>query len=168
MIFIDDLKAKANLFYSAQDTKSILKALMTDGAGAVFLYRLMRFFMRFKLYPFAYLVQYLNKLINNCVIGLKADFGKGLMLCHPIGVVINSAVNGGENIVMESGVVLGDNRGKSPQLASNIYIGSGAKIIGDVKIGSNVKVGANAVVTKDVPTGHVAVGIPAICRPFRQ
>ena len=42
-----------------------------------------------------------------------------------------------------------------------MFIGAGAKIIGAVRIGSNVKIGANAVVTKDIPDGATAVGIPA-------
>ena len=43
----------------------------------------------------------------------------------------------------------------------NVFIGAGAKVIGGVKIGSDVKIGANAVVTKDLPDGATAVGIPA-------
>ncbi|MFA5143016.1 MAG: hypothetical protein WC522_02445 [Candidatus Omnitrophota bacterium] len=84
---------------------------------------------------------------------------------HPVGVVINGEVKGGENIVIESGVVLGVARNglpvKAPALGDNIYIGTGAKILGDIKIGSNVKIGANAVVLSDVPDGATAVGIPA-------
>ena len=33
----------------------------------------------------------------------------------------------------------------------NVYIGAGAKIIGNVKVGDNVRVGANCVVVEDVP-----------------
>ncbi len=42
-----------------------------------------------------------------------------------------------------------------------MYIGPGAKIIGNIKIGNNVSIGANTVVTKDVPENSVVVGIPA-------
>ena len=83
------------------------------------------------------------------------------MLVHPIGVVINSSVRGGNHIILESGVVIGDNRGKSPVLANDIFVGSGAKIIGGVSIGDGVRIGANAVVLKDVPSGSTAVGIQA-------
>lgn len=36
-------------------------------------------------------------------------------------------------------------------LGKNVYIGAGAKIIGNVKVGDNVRVGANCVVVEDVP-----------------
>jgi len=45
----------------------------------------------------------------------------------------------------------------SPIIGSNCYIGSGAKIIGGVKIGTNCRVGANAVVYTDIPQNSVAV-----------
>jgi UDP-2-acetamido-3-amino-2,3-dideoxy-glucuronate N-acetyltransferase len=40
-------------------------------------------------------------------------------------------------------------------------IGSGAVVLGGVRIGAGALVGAGAVVTKDVPPGEVAVGSPA-------
>jgi len=44
-------------------------------------------------------------------------------------------------------------------------IGSNATILCGVEIGANALVGAGAVVTKDVPPGHVAYGVPAVSRP---
>jgi len=46
-------------------------------------------------------------------------------------------------------------------LGDNVFIGAGAKIIGPVRVGSDVKIGANAVVTRDLPDGATAVGVPA-------
>jgi serine O-acetyltransferase len=62
---------------------------------------------------------------------------------------------------IESGVVIGDNRGGVPVLEDDIFIGSGAKVIGGVRLGTGARVGANAVVLSDVPAGATAVGIPA-------
>lgn len=55
------------------------------------------------------------------------------------------------------------NRGKMkgyPTIGDNVYIGPGAKVIGNVHVGNNVAIGANCVVTKDVPDNAVVVGIP--------
>lgn len=46
-------------------------------------------------------------------------------------------------------------------IGNNVYVGAGAKVLGDIKIGNNVRVGANAVVLSDVPEGATVVGIPA-------
>ena len=45
--------------------------------------------------------------------------------------------------------------------AAGVVIGSGAQVLGPITVNSNAKIGANAVVTKDVPAGAVAVGVPA-------
>ena len=96
---------------------------------------------------------------------VRAQFGPGLVLIHPIGVVINSSVRGGRNVWIESGVVIGENRGQVPELGDDLFVGSGAKIIGGVRIGQGARIGANAVVLHDVPDGATAVGIPARARP---
>jgi len=100
------------------------------------------------------------------VIGVKARFGPGFVLIHPIGVVINSSVRGGSNVWLESGVVIGDNRGRSPVLGDDVFVGSGAKVIGGLTVGNRAQVGANAVVTRDVPADVTVVGIPA--RPLER
>ncbi len=161
MIFIEDLTEKARLYYKSDSLIPILKAVLLDGTSAVALYRLMRFFVVLRLYPVAYLVQVANKILNQCMIGARAEFGPGLVLIHPCGVIVNSAVRAGSNVRIESGVVIGNNRGACPSIGSNVFFGSGAKIIGDLRIGDDCFVGANAVVTKSVPDGHLAIGIPA-------
>jgi len=46
-------------------------------------------------------------------------------------------------------------------LGDRVFIGTGAKVLGGVKIGDDAVVGANAVVLIDVPAGANAVGVPA-------
>ena len=48
--------------------------------------------------------------------------------------------------------------GFAPQIGNNVMIGSGAVILGNIKIGDNSIIGANAVVTRDVPSGSLVVG----------
>lgn len=160
--FLADLRYKQQVFAADGAAVSLLKVLVCDGSGAVFWYRAMQFFARRSItLPLALLCQYLNKLLNQCVIGLKVDFDDELVLMHPVGIVINSKVRGGRRIVIESGVVIGDEKGRSPVLESDIFIGAGAKIIGGLTIASFSKIGANAVVVKDVAKATTVVGIPA-------
>jgi serine O-acetyltransferase len=166
MNLIADLRAKQALYSQYGQRCSMLKAIMADGTLAVVLYRLQLALSRYGLGPLALLPHWLNKFLNGCVIGVRADFGPGLVLIHPVGVVINSSTRAGRNVWIESGVVIGDNRGRSPVLGDDIFVGSGAKIIGGIALGSGCRVGANAVVTHDVATGATVVGIPA--RPITR
>ena len=161
MMLLADLRAKQALYSQYGDHCSLLKAVLSDGTLANALYRLQAALSRWHLAPLALLPHWLNKVLNGCVIGVRAQFGPGFILIHPVGVVINSSTRGGRNVWVESSVVIGDNRGRSPVLADDIFIGSGAKIIGGVQIGSGARVGANAVVLKDVAPGSTVVGIPA-------
>ena len=157
-----DLRRKREVFCEDSGTEiSMLRVFMADGTSANVLYRAMRWSASHRLSPIAYALQFLNKIMNGCVIGTGADFGPGFVLMHPNGVIINSKVSGGNNITLESGVVIGDNKGLSPSLGSNIFIGSGAKIFGGIQVGNGVSVGANAVVCKDAAAGTLMVGVPA-------
>ena len=152
-----DLHAKAQWMYDSVSARTILKTLLTDGTFAMLTYRLMQASQRYRLTPLAMLF---NKL-TPCIIGRGADFGPGFVLIHSNGVVINTGVRGGRNIFIEHQVTIGAEKQQAPILGDDIFIGAGAKILGNVRIGSRVKVGTNAVVTKDVPDGATVVGIPA-------
>ncbi len=82
-----------------------------------------------------------------------------------MGVVIGETAEVGDNVTLYHGVTLGGtgkHTGKRhPTVGNNVFIGSGAKILGPVVIGDRVKVGANAVILEDVPSDCTAVGIPA-------
>lgn len=162
-MLMSDLAAKRELYSEYGTPCSALKALMADGTTAVLLYRLQQWLVRVGLAPLALIPHHLNKFLNGCMIGVRAQFGPGLVICHGIGVVINSEVHGGAKVCIESGVVLGDRRGGAPILGDRVFLGSGAKLLGRVRIGNDVRIGANAVVLHDVPDGATAVGIPARC-----
>lgn len=163
--FWADIQAKRRLYGAGGTPCSLAHALVSDGTLANLLYRCQSALTRAGLAPLALLPHLLNKWINGCVIGVRAEFGPGFVLIHPIGVVINSSVRGGRNVWLESSVVIGENRGGFPSLGDDVFVGSGAKIIGAVTIGSGARIGANAVVLHDVAAGSTAVGIPA--RPAR-
>jgi serine O-acetyltransferase len=160
-MLLADFRAKQRLYSEYGPPASLLKVLVADGTSAIVLFRLMTFFTECRLKPFALIAHIFNKWINGCVIGVGCRFGPGFILIHPIGVVINSKVRGGSNVWVESGVVIGENRGECPKLGNDIFIGSGAKVIGDIFVGSNSKVGANSVVLHNVAEGDTVVGIPA-------
>lgn len=156
-----DFVQKRRIYAADGAQPGTVRLLMSDGSSAMVLYRLMRLFAGWHLGPVAWAVQWLNKFVNGCVIGAGASFGPGFVILHPVGIVINSKVRGGRNVALEGGVVIGDEKGRSPVLGDDVFVGSGAKIIGPLTIGSGVKVGANAVVLRSVDDDTTVVGIPA-------
>jgi serine O-acetyltransferase len=47
---------------------------------------------------------------------------------------------------------------EAPVIEDYVYIGAGAKVLGNVHIGQHAVIGANAVITRDVPAGATVVG----------
>jgi serine O-acetyltransferase len=137
------------------------RMLLSDGSLCTVLYRLMRALRRWHLGPLAALVYKLNAFLTGAVIGRGAEFGPGLVILHSVGLVVNKSVRGGANVILEGSVTIGAEKDRSPVLGDNVFIGSGARVIGGVMLGSDVRIGANAVVVKDVPDGATAVGVPA-------
>jgi serine O-acetyltransferase len=109
----------------------------------------------------AFLLYRINALVGQAVIGRGAELGPGLVIFHSTGIVINTSVKAGKNLVLQHGVTLGEARGRSPVLGDDVFVGAGAKVIGPVRVGDDVRIGANAVVTRDLPDGATAVGVPA-------
>lgn len=81
----------------------------------------------------------------------------------PMGVFISNSAHIGRGCVIFQQVTIGSNMLKgsknqgSPYLEDNVYIGAGAKIIGNVRVGRNARIGANCVVVKSVPANSVTV-----------
>lgn len=156
-----DMNAKAVWFTGATSRGRALRMLMSDGSFCTVLYRSMAALRRHRLGPLAAIVCKLNAFLTGAVIGSGAEFGPGLIILHSLGLVINKAVRGGVNVVLEGGVTLGAERGISPVLGDHVFVGTGAKVLGGVRVGNRVRIGANAVVVKDVPDDATAVGVPA-------
>lgn len=94
-----------------------------------------------------------------------ARIGKRFFIDHGMGVVIGETACIGDDCTLYHGVTLGGTtwqKGKRhPTLGNDVVVGAGAKVLGPIQIGHGVRIGSNAVVTKSVPDGATAIGIPA-------
>lgn len=91
-------------------------------------------------------------------------FGPGLSMPHYGTIVVHGNVRAGKNCRLQEGVTIGATNGshEAAVIGDNCYFGSGAKVIGAVRIADDVAVGANAVVTADIAEpGTTWAGIPA-------
>lgn len=122
-----------------------------------FLYKKNLFFL-------ARLISQLSRFFTGIEIHPGATLGDGILIDHGMGVVIGETAELGDRIIIYHGTTLGGTgkeKGKRhPTVGSDVIIGAGAKVLGNIKIGSNSKIGANSVVIKDVPKGATVVGIP--------
>lgn len=92
---------------------------------------------------------------------IGADIGGGLYIAHPIGTVI-APNHIGTNCSVIASVTIGmRNEWKFPSIGDNVFIGAGARVLGDITIGDSAVIGANAVVIHNVSPGTTVVGIPA-------
>jgi serine O-acetyltransferase len=93
---------------------------------------------------------------------------------HPVCIVVGEGVRLGERCVIYQGVTCGGARrgdwqaGRYPIIGDNTVVFANASIVGPVTVGSNCTIGANAVVLRDVPDGHTAVGMPARIIPPKR
>ena len=90
--------------------------------------------------------------------------GPGLSLAHVGTIVISNRARVGANCRIHEGVTIGATNGSglAPRIGNNVFLGAGAKVIGDIEIADDVCVGANAVVVKSVTEPGITVGgVPA-------
>ena len=97
-----------------------------------------------------------------------ATIGRRFFIDHGMGVVIGETSVVGDDVMLYHDVTLGGRSmakvKRHPTVGDRVTIGSGARVLGDINLGDDSQVGANSVVTRDVPPGAVAVGIPAQIR----
>ncbi|GAB3646496.1 serine O-acetyltransferase [Ramlibacter alkalitolerans] len=95
-----------------------------------------------------------------------ATIGQNVFIDHGMGIVIGETAEVGDGCTIYQGVTLGGTsltKGakRHPTLGRNVVVGAGAKVLGGFTVGDDAAIGSNAVVTKPVPEGATAVGIPA-------
>lgn len=90
-------------------------------------------------------------------------FGPGLSIAHYGTIVVNANAKIGKNCRIQEGVNIGaSGDDRAPQIGDNVFIGSGAKIIGDITIADDIAIGAGAIVVKSfTERGITIAGNPA-------
>src|SRR3984885_14773311 len=93
-----------------------------------------------------------------------ARIGRRFFIDHGMGVVIGETSEIGDDVLLYQGVTLGgtgkDTGKRHPTIGDGVVIGTGAKILGNIRIGDHAKVGAGSVVVHSVPDHSTVVGVP--------
>lgn len=141
-----------------QSSWYVLEALLFDnGFQAVVLHRLAHAFKRRRIPILGSLVARLNLFLTGVDIAPGVEIGPGLIISHGNGLVIGSRVRIGREACLLHQVTIGaPHYGRledMPQLGDRVFVGAGARLIGDIRIGDDAFIGVNAIVTEDLAPG---------------
>ena len=143
---------------------SIIEVFLYPSFKVKLYYKISHFLYKRKRFLIARIISEKAKRKTGIEIHPGATIGKNLFIDHGMGVVIGETCIIGDNVTLFHGVTLGGTgkeKGKRhPTIGNNVFIGSGAKILGNITIGNNVKIGANSVILESIPDNVTVVGIP--------
>jgi serine O-acetyltransferase len=112
----------------------------------------------------ARIISQLSRFFTGVEIHPGATIGRRFFIDHGMGVVIGETTEIGDDVLLYQGVVLGgvslEKHKRHPTLGNKVVVGSGAILLGPIKVGDEARVGAGSVVIGDVPNGATVVGVP--------
>lgn len=147
------------------------KYIMTTlqlGTLAVFVYRFSAWVhalswpLRAPLTLLSFPARVLSQSLTGIRIPAAQKIGPGFII-HNFSSIHIDASSVGENFTVNQGVSVGPDwtqQGR-PVLGNNVFLGAGAKVLGDITVGDNVVVAANALVIRSVPDNCTVAGVPA-------
>ncbi|HEU5482526.1 MAG TPA: serine O-acetyltransferase EpsC [Sphingomicrobium sp.] len=159
--YLDSVKARDPA------ARSRWEILIYPGACALAMHRVAHWLYGGKLYFLARIVNHFARFLTAIDIHPGAVIGKRFFIDHGF-TVIGETAEIGDDVTIYQNVTLGGTSphdgviGKRhPTVGDKVVIGSGAQVLGPIKIGESARVGANAVVTREVAAGATVIGIPA-------
>jgi len=161
------ISLRETLYLISEDFKRLdiskIKAFFKMEFRAVLAYRINHYIYHNISTALAYILHNRMKKRYNVDLYPKVSIGRGFVLAHLGAIVIGDGVKIGENVTIQSGVTLGqkDKFSSFPKIGNNCYIGTGAKVLGQVSIGNNYIIGANSVVLNNIASNSIVVGSPA-------
>ena len=168
--FYEDAK---NIIKKDPAARNILEVIILyPGFHILVFHRFAHFLYKCKLLFLARFISQIGRFFTGIEIHPGAKIGRRLFIDHGMGIVIGETTIIGNDCTIYHNSTLGgtgkDKYKRHPDLGNNVMVGSGAKVLGPIKIGNNVKIGANAVVLKDVPNNTTVVGVPACKTKFSK
>ena len=145
--------------------RSVLEIVLCyPGFHAVTLHRIAHALYQYKWITLARVISQFSRSITGIEIHPGATIGRRFFIDHGMGIVIGETAEIGDDVLIYQGVTLGgtgkDTGKRHPTLGDGVVVGTGAKILGNIKIGDHVKVGAGSVVVHPVPPNSTVVGVP--------
>lgn len=143
-----------------------IEPILYSGLHAILIHRVSHRLYKWGFRFVARLISQTARFLTGIEIHPGATIGKGLFIDHGMALVVGETAEIGRDCVLFHNVTLGGtgkHKGKRhPTLGDEVFIGTGAVVLGPVKIGSRVRIGANSFIYMcDVPDDATVVGSPA-------
>jgi len=138
--------------------------LCYSGLHAIWIYRLTHLMWRNGWKTWARILSQIGRFLTGIEIHPAAKIGKRFFIDHGMGVVIGETTEIGDDVLIYQGVVLGgvsqQKTKRHPIIGNKVVIGTGATLLGPIKVGNNARIGAGSVVIDNVPENATVVGVP--------
>lgn len=160
--FVADFKV---IFERDPAARNALEVLFCyPGFHALFVHRIAHALWQLSLPFVPRLLSHIARLLTGIEIHPGATIGRGVFIDHGMGVVVGETAIVGDYSLIYQGVTLGgtgkETGKRHPTLGTQVVVGAGAKVLGNIQIGNNARVGAGSVVLRDVPSDCTVVGVP--------
>src|SRR5437588_10926370 len=153
------------IFREDAAARSVLEVVFCyPGFHAVLFHRISHALYSARMFTLARVVAATGRFFTGIEIHPGATIGRRFFIDHGMGVVIGETTEIGDDVLLYQNVTLGgtgNERGKRhPTIGNNVVIGTGAKVLGNIRIGNHVRGGAGWVVIRSVPDNSTVVGVP--------
>ncbi|MFA5237972.1 MAG: serine O-acetyltransferase [Methanoregula sp.] len=158
----EDIRA---IFSKDPAARSTLEVLFCyPGLHALWFHRRAHWLWVHNLKFWARFVSHIGRFLTGVEIHPGAVIGRRVVIDHGMGIVIGETAEVGDDVLIYMGVVLGgtalENIKRHPTVEDGVVLGSGAIVLGPIRVGKGAKVGAGSVVVRSVPPGATVVGVP--------
>jgi len=164
-LFADIRRDYRAVFDKDPAARSGLEVVLTySGFHAIFFHRINHALWKLGVPVIPRFLSQVARWLTGIEIHPAAKIGSGFFIDHGMGVVIGETTEIGDDCLLYQGVTLGGTgkeKGKRhPTLGRGVVVGTGAKVLGAIRVGDYAKIGANSVVLKSVPEHSIVVGVP--------
>ena len=145
--------------------RSVLEIVLCyPGFHAVLFHRLAHRLYQAGWFTLARAISQLSRTLTGIEIHPGARIGRRFFIDHGMGVVIGETSEIGDDVLVYQGVTLGgtgkDTGKRHPTIGNGVVIGTGATVLGNIRVGDHVKIGAGSVLLRSVQDHSTVVGVP--------
>ena len=174
MSWLSDYRADVARYTHNDKRSGVQEGLTQQGLWALLQYRIASGAYRSSLPPsvrgpllaLLYVWRKVVEITTGISLPHSAVIGPGLHIGHFGPIIVNKAAVIGAVCDLHQGVTIGvsERGGRSgvPIIGHHVWIGPQATVAGELTVGDHVMISANSLVTRDVPSGAVVRGVPAV------